>query len=40
MVFGKSEQIIGALVKGTPLYVRVDTFNECGITEGSTVKII
>lgn len=28
---------IGALVEGQPCYVRVDSFNECGITEGRTV---
>lgn len=39
MVFGKNEQKIGALIKGQPLYVRVDTFNEVGITEGNVVKV-
>lgn len=34
MVFGSNEVSIGALVKGQPVYVRVDTFNEKGITEG------
>lgn len=32
-------QEIGALVKGTEYYVRVDTFNECGITHGEVVKL-
>jgi hypothetical protein len=34
MVFGSHEVTIGALVKGQPVYVRVDAFNERGITEG------
>lgn len=40
MVFGKKEQKIGALVKGEPLYVRVDSFNEVGITEGQVIKVL
>ena len=39
MVFEKSSQHIGALAKDAPVYVRVDTFNESGITEGDTVKV-
>ena len=39
MVFGK-EVKIGALIKGQPLYVRVDTFNEIGIIEGDVIKVI
>lgn len=39
MVFG-NEQRIGALVKGKEYYVRVDAFNENGITEGNVVKIL
>jgi hypothetical protein len=35
MVFG-TEKRIGALVKGQKYYVRVDAFNESGITEGTT----
>lgn len=38
LVYGKTSQKIGALVKGEPVYVRVDTFNEVGITEGETQK--
>lgn len=34
MIFGK-EQRVGALVKGREYYVRVDAFNENGITEGA-----
>lgn len=37
LVFGKQEQKIGALVKGQPVYVRVDSFNEAGITEGEII---
>lgn len=32
-----SEQNIGALVEGEKVYVRVDAFNENGITEGTEV---
>jgi len=39
MVFGKNEVNIGALIKGQPVYVRVDTFNENGITEGEVYKV-
>ena len=39
MIFG-NEQRIGALVKGKEYYVRVDAFNENGITEGKVVKIV
>ena len=38
MVF-ELEKNIGALVKGEQYYVRVDTFNEAGITEGQTIKV-
>lgn len=39
MVFGRTEQHIRTRVKGELLYVRVDSFNEHGITEGDVVKI-
>jgi hypothetical protein len=38
MVFGTKKRV-GALVKGQEYYVRVDAFNEAGITEGKTVKL-
>lgn len=38
MVFG-TEKRIGALVKGQEYYIRVDAFNESGITEGVTKKV-
>ncbi|MFV0466657.1 MAG: family 43 glycosylhydrolase [Lachnospiraceae bacterium] len=38
MVYG-TKQHIGALVKDTDYYVRVDAFNENGITEGTVTKI-
>ena len=38
MVFGSSQRI-GALVKGKEYYVRVDAFNENGITQGKTVLV-
>lgn len=37
MVFGKNEQKIGAFMKDQPVYVRVDAFNACGITEGIVI---
>lgn len=39
MVYGRNEGHIGALVIGQPIYIRVDTFNESGITEGSIVLV-
>ena len=39
MVFGKTKQKIGALIKGEPVYLRIDTFNESGITEGQIIKV-
>ncbi len=39
MIFGK-EQRVGALVKGREYFVRVDAFNENGITEGKAVKLL
>lgn len=38
MVFGSSQRI-GALVKGRQYYVRVDAFNENGLTEGKTILL-
>lgn len=35
----KTQQNIGALIKGEPCYVRVDAFNESGITDGNVVKV-
>jgi hypothetical protein len=40
MVFGKHKQHIGALIKDEPLFVRVDAFNESGITEGDVQEVI
>ena len=34
MIFGAREKKIGALMKGEPVWIRVDAFNEVGITEG------
>ncbi|MBR2263798.1 MAG: family 43 glycosylhydrolase [Firmicutes bacterium] len=39
MVFQAKTQRIGALVKDRAYYVRVDAFNENGITEGTCVKL-
>lgn len=38
MVFGKHAQNIGALVKDEPVYLRVDAFDENGITEGKVIR--
>lgn len=40
MVLGRNEVMIGALIKGEPLYIRVDAFNEKGITEGEVFTVI
>jgi len=37
-VFGESVRI-GGLVKGQDVYVRVDSFNDSGITEGDVIKV-
>ncbi len=39
MTFHAGENRIGALVKGRKYYVRVDAFNETGITEGTCVPL-
>ena len=39
MVF-HPEQRIGALIKGRDYWVRVDAFNEAGITEGNVKHLI
>lgn len=39
MTYGQTRCHIGALNAGQPLYVRVDAFNEAGITEGTVTKI-
>jgi len=39
MVYGDQKTRIGAIVEGQPVYVRVDTFNRRGVTEGETLKV-
>jgi len=39
MVFGSGETRVGALIEGREYYVRVDAFNENGITEGKVVAL-
>ena len=39
MVLGKNEVKVGALITGEPVFVRVDTFNEVGITEGDVIEV-
>jgi hypothetical protein len=39
MLFAPGEKRIGALVKGREYYVRVDAFNDTGITHGKTVRL-
>ncbi len=39
MVFRSGPQRVGALIKGREYYVRVDAFNENGITEGEAEKL-
>ena len=39
MVFHDGDQRVGALIKGRDYFVRVDAFNECGITEGTCMQL-
>ncbi|OUP82924.1 1,4-beta-xylanase [Lachnoclostridium sp. An169] len=39
MVYGREEGHVGALVTGQSVYVRIDTFNENGITEGEVITV-
>jgi hypothetical protein len=39
MVFDPGEHRVGALIRGREYYVRVDAFNETGITEGLCAKL-
>lgn len=39
LIFKAGSQRIGALIKGREYYVRVDAFNENGITKGKCVKL-
>lgn len=39
MVYAKTSQKIGALVQGSEVYMRIDSFNESGITEGIVKKV-
>ena len=39
MIFKAGSQRVGALIKGREYYVRVDAFNENGITRGKCVKL-
>ncbi len=39
MVLGRDRQRIGALIQGQPVWVRVDSFNESGITEGNVMPV-
>lgn len=38
-VYGKRSRRIGALIKGQTTYVRVDAFNQNGITEGTALRV-
>lgn len=39
MVLGDTKASVGALVAGQAVYVRVDAFNENGVTEGDVIKV-
>ena len=39
MTFREGNQRVGALIKGRNYFVRVDAFNENGITEGACVQL-
>lgn len=40
IVMGSNNVNIGALIKGQPVYMRIDSFNEVGITEGEALKVV
>ena len=40
MVYGRQEQFIGSLVAGQEIYLRVDAFNEGGVTRGSLLHLL
>lgn len=40
MIFGVNQLTVKALVKGQPVFLRVDAFNERGITEGEVYQAI
>lgn len=40
MVMGSNNVNIGALVKGQRVYMRIDSFNEVGITEGEVFNVV
>ena len=39
MVLGANEKNIGALIKGEPVWIRVDAFNENGVTDGEVFAV-
>lgn len=39
LVLGSTQQRIGALIAEQEVYLRVDAFNECGITQGDVIKL-
>ncbi|MFK8243142.1 MULTISPECIES: family 43 glycosylhydrolase [unclassified Facklamia] len=39
LITEKHTQKIGALIKGEPFFVRVDAYNENGITEGNVIRV-
>ena len=39
LTFKAGDQRVGALIKGRNYFVRVDAFNESGITEGTTIQL-
>ncbi len=39
MVIDQNEVKIGALIRDEPVYIRVDAFNEVGITEGEVKTV-
>ncbi|MDQ0496529.1 hypothetical protein [Paenibacillus brasilensis] len=39
LISGCNRVTLSSLIKGQPIYVRVDAFNETGITEGEVLKV-
>lgn len=40
MVYGSSQTSVGALMAGAPVYIRIDAFNEAGVTRGSIRQVL
>ena len=39
LVYGQNEVQLSTLIKGQPCFVRVDSFNENGVTPGAVLQV-